>query len=180
MNEIIENTKQKVASTLSILRDNLTKITATGSHPSLLKSVKVNYYETMTPIDQVANISAQDATTLIVTPFDQLIIKDIIEAINKADLGINPVDEGKRIRIGIPPLTSEKRKSFAKDAKSLGESSRISIRNIRQDANKKIKVESQSENEQKQYEENVQKIIDESNKEIEKIIKTKIDDLLKI
>ncbi len=180
MNEIIENTKKKINSTMIKLRDDLSKIVATGSHPSLLNGIEVEYYETMTPLNQVANISAQDATTLIVSPFDVTITKDIITAINKADLGLNPVDEGKKIRIGIPPLTTEKRESFAKDAKSFGENARISIRNIRQDSNKKIKNQNFSENEKKQNEEDIQKLIDEANKEIEKIVKSKTNDLLSI
>ena len=180
MNEIIENANKKINSALSTLRDNLSKIVATGSHPSLLNGIKVEYYEVMTPLSQVANIVAQDATTLIVSPFDPSTIKEVVEAINKANLGLNPVDEGKRIRISVPPLTMEKREVFAKDAKALGEISRISIRNIRQDSNKKIKLEKLSENEQKQKEEEIQKLVDNANKEVERIIKIKTDTLLRV
>lgn len=180
MNEITEIANKKISTTISVLHDNLSKIVATGSHPSLLKGIMVEYYETMTPLTQIANVSSQDATTLIVTPFETGVIKDIILSINKANLGLNPVDEGKRIRIGIPPLTSDKRDSFAKEAKALGEIARISIRNIRQDLNKKIKLEKKSENEQKQNEDELQKIINSANSDVDKIVKSKIDNLLKI
>ena len=180
MKEIIDNTNKKVKSTISVLCDNLSKIIATGSHPSLLNGIRVECYETLTPLNQIANISSRDAITLIVTPFDKAIVKEIVIAINKANLGLNPVDEGSLIKIGIPPLTTEKRETFVKEAKLLGENARISIRNIRQDSNKKIKSKDLSENEKMKSEEDVQKIINESNKEVEKIIKSKMDDLLKI
>ncbi len=180
MNEIINNTEVKLKGAIQALHDKLSTIIATGAHPSILNGVEVIYYETPTPLSQVANIKAPDATMLIVTPFDQTITKDIVEAIHKSALGLNPVDEGNQIRIMVPPLTSEKRELFVKDAKTIGEEARISVRNVRQDSNKKIKAAEASENEQRQAEEDVQKLVDKYNKEIEEIVKKKIEALINI
>ncbi len=177
MEQIIENTKQKIDSAVNVLRERLSAIIATGANPSMLKNVEVEYYETMTPLNQVANIKAPDATMLIVSPFDRTLIKDIVEAIHKADLGLNPVDEGDQIRIMVPPMTAEKREIFVKEAKQIGEEARISVRNIRTDSNKKIKSSEFSENEERLGEEQVQKLVDEANKQIEEIINTKVNDL---
>ncbi len=181
MNEIINNTEQKLKSTIQVLHDKLSTIIATGAHPSILNGIEVEYYETMTPLSQVANIKAPDATMLIVMPFDQTITKNIVEAIHKSSLGLNPVDEGNQIRIMVPPLTADKRMLFVKDAKEIGEEARISVRNVRQDSNKKIRsMTDVSENEQRQMEEDVQKLIDKFNKEIEEIVKKKVDSLTNI
>lgn len=181
MNDILNNTETKLKSSIAALHDKLSTIIATGAHPSILNHIEVMYYETMTPLSQVANIKAPDATMLIVVPFDQSITKDIVEAIHKSSLGLNPVDEGNQIRIMVPPLTSEKRALFVKDAKEIGEEARIAVRNVRQDANKKIRSsEEMSENEQRLSEEGVQKLVDKFNKEIEDIIKHKVESLTNI
>lgn len=181
MNEILQITEQKLKSAIVALQDKLSTIIATGAHPSLLNGIEVEYYEAMTPISQVASIKAADATMLIVTPFDNSINKEIVEAIHKSDLGFNPVDEGNQIRIMVPAMTAEKRTIFAKDAKDLGEEARISVRNVRQDSNKKIRSsDDMSENEQRLAEEEIQKLVDKYNKEIEEAIKTKVEALTKI
>ncbi len=177
MQQIIDNTKQKLDQAIHVLREKLSSIIATGANPSMLKNIEVEYYETMTPINQVANVKAPDATMLIVSPFDKSMIKEIVEAIHKSDLGLNPVDEGEQIRIMVPPMTAEKRDIFVKEAKQIGEESRISVRNVRTDANKKIKASELSENEERLGEEQVQKLVDEANKQIEEIVNTKVNDL---
>ncbi len=177
MQTIIDNTKQKLDSAINHLKEKLSTIIASGASPTMLKNVEVDYYETMTPLSQVANIKAPDATMLIVAPFDKTLIKGIVEAINKADLGLNPVDEGDQIRIMVPPMTADKREIFVKEAKQIGEEARISVRNVRTESNKKIKAEDPSENEQRLAEENVQKLVDEANKTIEEIINVKVKDL---
>ncbi len=181
MNDIIQNTEAKLNSTIEALQNKLSTIIATGAHPSILNGIEVEYYEAMTPLNQVANVKAPDATMLIVTPFDQNINKDIVEAIHKSALGLNPVDEGNQIRIMVPPLTAEKREIFVKDAKEIGEEARISVRNVRQDSNKKVRAsEEMSENEQQLAEEQIQKLVDTFNKKIEEIIKAKVESLTNI
>ncbi len=177
MQTIIDNTNQKIDSAITHLKEKLSTIIATGASPAMLKNVEVEYYEVMTPINQVANVKAADATMLIVTPFEKTIVKDIVEAINKANLGLNPIDEGDSIRIMVPAMTADKRELFVKDAKHIGEEARISVRNVRTESNKKIKASEVSENEQRLAEETVQKIVDEANKKIEEIINAKVKDL---
>lgn len=180
MQQTIDNTQQKIESAVHVLKEKLSAIIATGANPSMLKNVEVEYYEAMTPINQVANVKAPDATMLIVTPFDKTLIKDIVEAIHKSDLGLNPVDEGEQIRIMVPPMTSDKRDLFVKDAKAIGEEARISVRNVRTDSNKKIKGLGLSENEERLAEEQIQKLVDDANKQIEEIVNTKVNDLTSI
>ncbi len=177
MQTVIENTRNKIDAAISHLNEKLATIIATGASPAMLKNVEVEYYEVMTPINQVANIKAPDATMLIVTPFEKSIVKDIVEAINKANLGLNPVDEGESIRIMVPPMTADKRDIYVKEAKQIGEEARISVRNVRTDSNKKIKAAEVSENEQRQAEEDVQSIVDQANKKIEEIVTKKVTDL---
>ncbi len=177
MQEIITNTQSKIDSAITHLNEKLGTIIATGASPAMLKNVEIEYYEVMTPINQVANIKAPDATMIIVTPFEKSIVKAIVEAINKANLGLNPVDEGDSIRIMVPPMTSEKREIYVKEAKQIGEEARISVRNVRTDSNKKIKAAGVSENEERQAEEDVQKIVDQANKTIEEIVNKKVTDL---
>ncbi len=177
MQNTIDNTQQKIDSAISSLKERLSTIIATGANPSMLKKVEVEYYEVMTPINQVANIKAPDATMLMVAPFDKAMVKDIVEAIHKADLGLNPVDEGEQIRIMVPPMTADKRDLFVKEAKQIGEEARISVRNVRTDSNKKIKGLGLSENEERLAEEGIQKIVDSANKQIEEIVNTKVNDL---
>ncbi len=180
MQQTIDNTKQKLESSLHALHEKLSAIIATGASPVMLKNIEVEYYESMTPLNQVANVKAPDATMLIVTPFDRTIIKDIVEAIHKSDLGLNPVDEGDSIRIMVPPMTADKREIFVKEAKAIGEEARISVRNVRTDSNKKIKGLGLSENEERQAEEEIQKLVDNTNKEIENVVKIKVDALTNI
>ncbi len=177
MQEIITNTQSKIDSAIAHLNEKLGTIIATGASPAMLKNVEIEYYEVMTPINQVANIKAPDATMIIVSPFEKSIVKDIVEAINKANLGLNPVDEGDSIRIMVPPMTAEKREIYVKEAKQIGEEARISVRNVRTDSNKKIKAAGVSENEERQGEEDVQKIVDQANKTIEEIVNKKVKDL---
>lgn len=179
--ETINNTKSKIKSSIDQLHNRLSGIIATGAHPSLLKDIEVMYYEALTPLNQVANIGAPDATMLIVTPFDKAVNKDIIEAIHKSSLDFNPVDEGDQIRIMIPPMTSEKRDIFVKESKKIGEEAKIAVRNIRQEAIKKIRANDEiSKDQERNTETDIQTIIDDANKEIDNIVKTKIDELTNI
>lgn len=177
MEQTIRNTEEKLKSSINKLNERLSSIIATGANPAILKNIEVEYYEVMTPLNQVANIKAPDATMLLVQAFDRTINKDIVEAIHKADLGLNPVDEGETVRIMVPAMTSDKREVFIKDAKAIGEEARISVRNVRTDANKKIKSLELSENEERLGEERIQKLVDEVNKEIEQIINAKVESL---
>lgn len=180
MNEILDNIEKKIKITIHVLHEKLSAIVVLGASPSILKNIKIDYYGSPTPINQVANISASDASMLLIKPFDQKINKQIVEAINKANIGLNPIDDVNLIRISIPPTTAEKRQSFVKEVKQIGEQTRIAIRNLRIDSNKKIKSEKISDDEKKQLEIDVQKLIDKVNLEIEDIINKKIEVLTKM
>ena len=178
MNDILNQTNTKIDAAIVVLKNKLSAIVATGAHPSLLNNITVSYYEVQTPLAQLANIKAMDSTMLMIAPYDKAIVKEIVAAINKSNMGLNPVDEGETIRIMVPPLTSDKRDLFVKDAKKLGEEGRISIRNVRQDSNKKIRLNKDaSENEQELFEGKIQEVVDKGNKSIEEIINNKIKEL---
>ena len=180
MEQIIQTTEQKLNSVIELLNEKLSFIIATGANPLMLKNIQVKYYETMTPLVQMANIKSLNPSMLIVIPFDKEMIKDIIESIHKSNSGLNPVEEGDSIKIIIPPMTSDKREIFAKEAKRIVEESRIQVRNIRTNSNKKIKSLNLSENEDRFAEEKIQKFVDLKNKDIEQIIKIKIKSLLSL
>ncbi len=180
MNEIINNTKTKLDGAINHLEGKFTEVRATGAHPSMLNSIEVEYYETMTPLNQIASITAPDATQLILTPFDKSAVKDIVSAIGAANIGLSPVDEGDKIRIPVPPLTAETREKFSKEAKEIAEQAKISVRTIRQEANKKVQNSEASENEEKVALNDIQKLVDEANKKIEEMLKVKIDSIMKV
>ncbi|BDU67699.1 MAG: ribosome-recycling factor [Candidatus Tyloplasma litorale] len=180
MEQILDNARKKLLITTNLLVENLSSIIASGATPLMLKNVEVECYDAILPLNQVANIKALDATMLLVTPFDKKLNKKIIESINKSNLGINPVDEGGTIRISIPPMTFEKRQLFVKEAKRMGEEARISVRNIRHESIKKAKITLVSEDEHRLLEEKIQVLINDVNKEIEEIVKKKVNSLLKV
>lgn len=181
MDDILNTLKTKLKNSMKVLHEKLSNINASGAHPSLLNGIDVECYGTHSPIGQVANIKVKDAQTLIITPFDKQVTKDILSAIHKSNLGLSPVDEGASIRIFVPPLTSDKREIFVKEAKEVGEEVRIMVRNIRQDSIKKLRNQKDfSKNEIELAEEKIQKEIDSTNKEIEILIKQKVENLKKI
>ncbi len=180
MDEIKKNIDQKIEVTLNILHDKLSTIIVSGAHPAILNNIKVNCYDSLLPINQVANIKAQDSNLLLIIPFDSANIKSIVEAINKSDLNLNPIEEGESIKLIISPMTSEKRDIFIKQAKKFGEEAKISIRNLRTDFNKKVRNQNLSENEEELIEKEIQNSVDSANKEVDKVIKDKIENLLKI
>ena len=174
MDEIILETQTKMESSIKSLHSKLTKISVSGAHPSLLSDIKVNAYESLTPIEQLASIKTLDASTLVVTPFDKTLTKKIVASISEANIGLNPINDGDKIRINVPAVTSEKRELFVKDAKVVGETFKISIRNIRHEALKAIKAGEFSENEIKLLEGKIQSLVNDSNHQIDEIINQKI------
>lgn len=174
MEEIIKNTQEKIEVIIKALHEKLTRISASGAHPSLLHGIMVESYGEMTPLANITNIKVLNATTLIVTPFDKNLLKEVVSAINKSNFGFNPVDEGNQIRINVPALTTEKREIFVKEAKEMAESIKVSIRAVRQESNKKIKSTILSENEIRLAEQKVQEIVNSSIKEVDEIVKSKI------
>ncbi|HSL89858.1 MAG TPA: ribosome recycling factor [Ignavibacteriaceae bacterium] len=184
MNPIIKDAKQRMDKTLEALRNELAKVRTGKATTQLLDGIRVDYYGTMTPINQVGNISVLDAHTLSITPWDKNMVQVIDKAILEANIGFNPVSDGTNLRIPVPPLTEERRKDFVKLIKKFGEESKIAIRNVRRDANDHLKKEEKdkkiSEDQLKTFESEVQKVTDEHIKMIDEIIKHKEMEIMEV
>lgn len=139
MENLKQVTESKMSDSLNHLKSELIKVRTGKANPGMIEGVMVNYYGVPTPINQVANIAVADARTLSIQPWDKKIINDIERAIIEANLGYNPMNDGEFIRIPVPPLTEERRKTLVKQAKALGEEAKVSIRNVRKDAMDAIK-----------------------------------------
>lgn len=172
MDKTVEHTSQE-----------LSKIRAGKAMPSMLDGLMVDYYGAPTPINQVASITAPDARTIAVKPWEKNVIPDIEKAIINSDLGLNPQNDGEMVRINIPPLTEERRIQLVKAAKLEAENGKISLRNIRKDTNdslKKLLKENVSEDLVKDAEGEVQKITDNHTKRIDEILSRKEEDIMTI
>ncbi|MFO7985234.1 MAG: ribosome recycling factor [Desulfatiglandaceae bacterium] len=171
--EILKEQREKMTKTAEALKKEFRKIRTGRASTALLEGIKVDCYETQMPLEQVASISAPESRLIIVQPWDQSIIGDIEKGILKSELGLTPMNDGKMIRISIPPLTEERRRELAKLAKRMAEDSRISIRNLRREANemlKDLKNEKEiSEDELYKSQEEVQKITDDFIEKIDDI-----------
>lgn len=178
------NMQEKIEKTKSILREELNTVRAGRANPSLLDKVMVDYYGTPTPLKNLSNISVPDARMLMITPFDPKSINDIEHAINAANLGITPANDGKAIRMEIPQLTEERRKELTKTTKKMGEEAKIAVRNLRRDANDGLKKQQKageiSEDDLKGELEEVQKKVDKAVKEIDELVAVKDKEILEV
>ncbi len=178
MNDEIE---LKMMHCLETMDNRLTSIRAGRANPSMLKGINVDYYGNPTPLESLANVNVPEARTLIIKPFDKSCLKDIVRAINEADLGINPTDNGESVIMSIPPLTEERRKEYVKQAKEIAEETKIALRKVRQEANDDIKNDEEiPEDEEKALLEDVQKLINEYNKKVEDKLKEKEEELMTV
>jgi len=184
MNKIFDFAKEHMNKSIEVLRKDLNTLRTGKVSIHVLDGVKVEYYGAPTPLNQVANINTIDATTIVVQPWDKSIIKDIEKAIQEANVGANPNNDGESIKLYFPPMTEEERKKQAKKAKEFAEKAKIAIRNVRRDANDKIKKmfknkEITEDDERKGLEE-VQKITDDFVKKVDEVVNKKIDDIMKV
>lgn len=174
----------KIGKTISILKEELNSVRAGRANTALLDRVVVDYYGSPTPLKNMANLSAPDPRTLLITPFDPKTIPDIEKAINIANIGITPSTDGKTVRLGIPQLTEERRKELTKTVKKYGEDAKIAIRNERRTANDELKREEKagelSEDELKKELDQIQKVIDKATKEVDDVIANKEKEILEI
>ena len=184
MNEVIENIKPKMQKAIESLSHEFNKIRTGRANPSILDSVKFDYYGNLTPINQAANISVEEGRTLAISPWDKSLIAEIEKAIMSSDLGLNPSTSGDLIRLTMPALTEETRQEYIKQARTEAENSRISIRNTRRDANNTAKDQQKagdfSEDDLKRIEELVQKETDYFIGLVDSELKKKEEDLLEI
>ena len=182
LENIKKDTRIRMSKTLDSLRTELAKIRTGRAHPSLLEHVQVDYYGSMVPISQAANVSIEDSRTLAVTAWDKTMVQALEKAIMKSDLGLNPVTAGTIIRIPLPPLTEERRISLGKVVHNEGENAKIAIRNIRRDANHHIKglLKSKdiSEDDDHRAEQDIQQITDQHVTRADEIVATKEQELL--
>ena len=179
-----ENIKEKMEKTIGVFEENLSEIRAGRANPALLDKVMVNYYGSPTPLKALANVSVPDPRTLLISPFDPKSISDIERGINEANIGINPANDGKVIRLAIPQLTEERRKELAKVVKNYGEDAKVAVRNLRRDANdelKKLQKEGElTEDDLKGELEETQKKVEKAIKEIDAIIAEKDKELMEV
>ncbi len=184
MNTIISNTKSRMTSATEHLTEEYSSIRAGRANPGILDKVAVDYYGTQTPINQVAAISVPEARIILIQPWDTSLLSAIEKAIQKADLGINPQNDGKNIRLIFPQLTEDRRKEIVKDVAKLAEEAKISVRNIRRDALDKIKSLKKSseitEDELKKAEKNIQDFTDKSCDKIDEICNSKKKQIMEI
>lgn len=180
--EILSELRDKMDNSIGALKKEFLRLRTGRASTSLLDGIKVNCYESMMPIDQVASVSVPESRLITIKPWDQSVIKEIEKSILKSELGLTPMNDGKIIRISIPPLTEERRKELAKMAKKMAEESKIAIRNHRRDANdmfKELKNEKEiSEDEMYKAQDDVQKITDDYIKKIDEITAEKEKEII--
>ena len=184
IDELKKEASQKMTKSMESLSNNLSKIRTGRAHPSILDAITVEYYGQEVPLNQVANIKIEDAKTLQLNVWEKNMIKEVEKSIISSDLGLNPAVSGNLIRIPLPPLTEERRKELVKLVKQEGENCKVSVRNIRRDANNKLKQllkeKSISEDDEKKSEEDIQKLTDSNIKQIDERIIEKEKDLMQI
>ena len=182
--ELIDETKEKMTKTLNVLKADLSSLRAGRANAQVLDRIAVDYYGSMTPINQLGNISTPEPRMLIIALWDTKMIPAVEKAIQKSDLGINPANDGKIIRLVFPELTEERRKDLVKTVRKKGEESKVAIRNIRRDLNDQIKKQKKdsliTEDDQKKLEEKGQKLTDEFIKDIDAILTAKEKEILSV
>ncbi len=170
----------KMQKAIENLEARLLNIRAGRANPAMLNGIMANYYGVPTPIQSLANITVPEARSLMIKPFDRGALKEIERAINEANIGITPTNNGELIILTVPELTEEKRKDYVRQAKMICEEARVALRNIRQDANNDIKKMELPEDEEKLYLEDIQENINTYNKKIDEIFKEKEIELMRV
>ena len=179
-----EKYEEKMAKTINVLKEDLNSVRAGRANAALLDQIVVDYYGTPTPLKNMSNISVPDPRTLMITPFDPSTVKDIEKAIQMSSIGINPSNDGKSIRLVIPPVTEETRKEKTKIIKKMGEESKVAVRNLRRDANEEVKKMEKNgeltEDDEKDELDEIQKLTDNCMKDIDKIVADKEKELMEL
>ena len=182
--DIIDATKERMNKTIAVLKGELSSLRAGRANPQVLDRISADYYGTPTPINQLGNISTPEPRMLIISVWDNKAIPAIEKAIQKSDLGINPANDGKVIRLMFPELTEERRKDLVKVVRKKGEESKVAIRAIRRDAIEQIKKDKKdnllTEDDQKKLEDRAQKLTDELVKEIDGIVAAKEKEIMSV
>ncbi|PYI50400.1 ribosome recycling factor [Paenibacillus flagellatus] len=180
---IKKNAEERMEKAIGALRKELAGLRAGRATPALLDRVQVEYYGSMTPVNQLANINTPDSRTLLIQPWDKSSMGAIEKAILKSELGLTPSNDGSTIRLSIPPLTEERRSELVKLTKKYGEEAKVAIRNIRRDANddiKKLEKTSISEDESRRHQDDIQKATDKYIAEIDKVLSAKEKEIMEV
>ncbi len=176
--------EEKMNKTISVLNENFSEVRAGRANPAILNKVKVDYYGTPTPINQVAGVSVPEARLIVIQPWDMSILKEIEKAILASDIGITPNNDGKVIRLAFPELNEERRKEIVKEIRKTAEDAKVSIRSIRRDgideAKKAQKDGEMTEDDLRNAENQIQKITDKKIEEIDKLLENKEQEIMKI
>jgi len=184
MEQTLNNCQEKMKKSVTALENEFSTLRTGRANASIFDKVKVEYYGQETPLSQVASLSTPEARLVVIQPWDKGVLSAIEKAIQKSDLGLNPSNDGKVLRINFPPLTEERRKDLAKQAKAIGEKSKIAVRNIRREAMDEIKKLQQngdiSEDEQKVADEKIQKFTDSYINDIGKVETAKEKEIMEI
>ena len=184
MNEILNNTTSRMEKSISSLGQAFNKIRTGRANPAILDDIKIDYYGNLTVLNQTASISVEDGRSLVISPWDKSLIPEIEKAISNSNLGLNPSTSSDLIRITMPALTEETRQDYIKQARAEAENSRVSIRNIRRDANEELKKLLKSkemvEDEEKSFEKNVQNITDKHIQTVEEKVSSKEKEIMTI
>ena len=184
MQEHLKLYEDKMEKSLDVLLDEYASIRAGRANPHVLDRLRIDFYGTPTPIQQVGNVTVPEARMIVIQPWEKSLLKEIEKAILVSDLGINPTNDGNVIRLVFPELTEERRKDLAKDVKKKGEGAKVAIRNIRRDAMDSIKKMEKagdiSEDDLKQGEEKIQKITDKMIEKVDKAIETKTKEIMTV
>ena len=182
--DIKKNTESKMQKSLEALKNDLAKIRTGRAHTGLLDHVQVDYYGSMVPVNQVANITLVDARTIGVQPWEKNMLQKVEKAIRDSDLGLNPASQGEMIRVPMPALTEERRKEMIKVVKNEGEGAKVAIRNLRRDANTHlkdaVKKSEISEDDERRAQDEIQKLTDKNIAEVDKMLAAKEAELMQI
>ena len=182
--EKLQKYEDKMNKTIDNLAGELQGIRAGRANPHILDKIRVDYYGVETPLQQVGNISVPEPKTILISPWDSSQLKPIMKAIQSSDIGINPTDDGKNIRLVFPDLTEERRKELSKDVKKKGEDAKVAIRNIRRDGVETFKKEAKageySEDFGKDYEDEIQKLTDQFIKNIDEMVEEKTKEIMTV
>lgn len=184
VNDIKKSATERMQKSLDSLKSELAKLRTGRAHPSLLEHVTVEFYGNQVPLSQAANVSASDARTLTVTPWDKSMVQPIEKAILTSDLGLNPSTSGSVIRVPLPPLTEERRRDMVKVVRAEAEHGRVAIRNVRRDANNELKTllkdKKISEDDERRAQDEIQKLTDKFITDTDKLLEVKEKELLEV
>ncbi len=184
LNKIYDNQKENINKAIEVLKKEFLTLRSGKVSTSIVDNVRIDYYGTPTPLNQVGSVLATDATTITISPWEKNLLPEIEKAIQEANIGVNPNNDGEVIKLFFPPMTVEQRQESAKGAKAMGEKAKISIRNARKDANNKVKALEKDkeipEDESKRAHDIIQKNTDEAVANIDNLVKDKEIELLKV